>query len=141
MSIKDNLIWAKDDSTDEDIKKVCKLANADEFIKKFPAKYNTVVGDRGIRLSGGQLQRIALARAMIRRPALLILDEATSALDTKSERIIQKAIEKIANETKGKYFEISNQRNQINRMIYEIKKIKGNFLKSFIIKKNLIVIK
>jgi ABC-type multidrug transport system fused ATPase/permease subunit len=95
----DNLLWAKDDSTDEDIKKVCKLANADEFIKKFPAKYNTVVGDRGIRLSGGQLQRIALARAMIRRPALLILDEATSALDTKSERIIQKAIENMASET------------------------------------------
>jgi ABC-type multidrug transport system fused ATPase/permease subunit len=99
MSIMDNLLWARDDATGEDIKKVCKLANADEFIEKFPERYNTVVGDRGIRLSGGQLQRIALARAMIRKPDLLILDEATSALDTKSERIIQKAIEKIANET------------------------------------------
>jgi ABC-type multidrug transport system fused ATPase/permease subunit len=99
MSIMDNLLWANEDSTNEDIKKVCKLANADEFIEKFPERYNTVVGDRGVRLSGGQMQRIALARAMIRRPDLLILDEATSALDTKSERIIQKAIEKIASET------------------------------------------
>lgn len=99
MSIMDNLIWAKDDSTDEDIRKACKLANADEFIEKFPERYHTVVGDRGVRLSGGQLQRIALARAMIRRPDLLILDEATSALDTKSERIIQEAIERIASET------------------------------------------
>ncbi|MFC2117213.1 ABC transporter ATP-binding protein [Bacteroidota bacterium] len=99
MSIRDNLIWAKDNSTDEDVRKACKLANADEFIEKFPKGYHTVVGDRGVRLSGGQLQRIALARAMIRKPDLLILDEATSALDTKSEQIIQKAIEKIANET------------------------------------------
>jgi len=95
----DNLLWAKDDSTDDDVKKVCKLANADEFIEKFPKGYNTVVGDRGIRLSGGQLQRIALARAMVRKPDLLILDEATSALDTTSERIIQKAIEKISSKT------------------------------------------
>jgi ABC-type multidrug transport system fused ATPase/permease subunit len=95
----DNLLWANEDSTNEDIKKVCKLANADEFIEKFPEGYHTVVGDRGVRLSGGQMQRVALARAMIRRPDLLILDEATSALDTKSERVIQKAIEKIASET------------------------------------------
>ena len=99
MSIMDNLLWANEDSTNEDIKKVCKLANADEFIEKFPEGYHTVVGDRGVRLSGGQMQRVALARAMIRRPDLLILDEATSALDTKSERVIQKAIEKIASET------------------------------------------
>jgi len=99
MSIMDNLIWAKDDATQEEIEKACKLANANDFIEHFPEKYQTVVGDRGIRLSGGQLQRIALARAMIRRPDLLILDEATSALDTKSERVIQRAIEKIANET------------------------------------------
>ncbi len=99
MSIMDNLIWAKDDANEEDIKNACKLANANEFIENFYEGYQTVVGDRGVRLSGGQLQRIALARAMIRKPDLLILDEATSALDTKSERIIQKAIEKIANET------------------------------------------
>ena len=99
MSIKDNLIWAKVDATDDEIKNIFKLANAYDFIERFPDKYDTIVGDRGVRLSGGQLQRIALARAMLRKPDLLILDEATSSLDTKSEKKIQKAIEKIAKET------------------------------------------
>ena len=99
MSIRDNLIWAKEDATNEEIKHACRQANADEFIEGFPHGYDTLVGDRGIRLSGGERQRISLARAILRRPELLILDEATSSLDTHSERLIQKAMENIAKET------------------------------------------
>ncbi len=99
MSIRENLLWAREDASEEEVKHACKQANADEFINKFPHGYDTLVGDRGVRLSGGQRQRIALARAMLRKPALLILDEATSSLDTQSERLIQKAIENIAKET------------------------------------------
>jgi len=99
MSIRDNLLWADENASEEDIKNACVQANAAEFINKLPQGYNTVVGERGVRLSGGQIQRIALARAILRKRQLLILDEATSALDTYSERLIQSAIEKIAKET------------------------------------------
>lgn len=99
MTIRDNLLWAKNTSTDEEIKEACIIANAAEFIEKFPDGYNTIVGDRGVRLSGGQIQRVALARAILRNPDLLILDEATSSLDTQSERLIQQTIETIAKRT------------------------------------------
>jgi len=98
-TIRDNLRWAKQGATDAEIKEACRQANAEEFIEKFPKRYDTLVGDRGVRLSGGQIQRIALARAILRKPQLLILDEATSALDTNSERLIQQAIETITKET------------------------------------------
>jgi len=99
MTVRDNIRWANERVTDQDIKRACALANAAEFIDEFPEGYDTVVGDRGVRLSGGQIQRIALARAIVRDPELLILDEATSSLDTDSERLIQEAIEKIAQRT------------------------------------------
>jgi ABC-type multidrug transport system fused ATPase/permease subunit len=98
MSIADNLRWAKDDTTDEEIKEACQLAYADGFIESLPDKYDTLVGDRGVRLSGGQAQRVCLARAIIRDPELLFLDEATSALDTESEGMIQKAIDNLSGE-------------------------------------------
>ena len=98
-SIRNNLLWSNDSASNEDIVRACRLANADEFINQLIEGYDTVVGDRGIRLSGGQVQRIALARAILRKPELLILDEATSALDTYSERLIQEAIENIAHRT------------------------------------------
>jgi ABC-type multidrug transport system fused ATPase/permease subunit len=99
MSIRDNLLWAHESASDSDIIEACRQANAHEFIEEFPQGYNIIVGDRGIRLSGGQIQRIALARAILRKPCLLVLDEATSSLDTYSERLIQQAIENIAKET------------------------------------------
>ena len=98
-TIMENLRWADDSIGEEAVIKACRQANADEFISKLPEGYHTLVGDRGVRLSGGQVQRVALARAILRRPELLILDEATSALDTYSERMIQQAIEAIAKET------------------------------------------
>jgi ABC-type multidrug transport system fused ATPase/permease subunit len=99
LTIKDNLLWANSSATDAEIKQACRQANADEFIENFPAGYATLVGDRGVRLSGGQIQRIALARSILRKPDILILDEATSSLDTHSERLIQQAIDGIAKET------------------------------------------
>lgn len=99
MSIRDNLLWASPDASDEQIRPACQQANAEEFIQNLPEGYATLVGDRGVLLSGGQIQRIALARAILRSPDLLILDEATSALDSYSERLIQEALNSLAHKT------------------------------------------
>lgn len=99
MSIRDNLLWAKPDANDDEMKESCRMAYADEFIDMMPQGFDTIVGDRGVRLSGGQIQRLALARAFLRKPEVFFLDEATSSLDSHSESLIQKAIESIAGKT------------------------------------------
>jgi ATP-binding cassette subfamily B protein len=96
-SIKDNIAYGREDATDEEIYEACRLAYADDFIQYLPNKYDTLVGERGVKLSGGEKQRVAIARAMLTRAPILILDEATSALDSKSEKYITKALDKLMN--------------------------------------------
>jgi len=96
-TIRDNIVFG-DEYTDAEIIHAAKMACAHEFIMELPEGYDTLVGDQGVTLSGGEKQRIAIARAMIRRPFLLILDEATSALDNISEAAVQKAIDWVAKE-------------------------------------------
>ncbi len=94
-TILENIAYGRPGASREDIEAAARKANAHEFIVSFPEGYATVVGERGIQLSGGQRQRIAIARAVLKDPAILILDEATSALDTASERLVQDALDKL----------------------------------------------
>ncbi|MBF4633092.1 ABC transporter ATP-binding protein [Agreia pratensis] len=92
-TIADNLRYAKPDATQAEIEEAARQANIHDRVMSFPAGYDTVVGERGYRLSGGEKQRIAIARVLLKDPAVLILDEATSALDTISERVVQAALD------------------------------------------------
>lgn len=94
-TIRENILYGKPDASEEEVIQAARKANALQFIESFPEKLETVVGERGIQLSGGQKQRIAIARAVIKDPAILVLDEATSALDSESEQLVQEALEEL----------------------------------------------
>jgi len=91
-TINDNLRWGNPNATDAEIERVCKLAMADEFIQQMPAKYNTYIEQGGANVSGGQKQRLCIARALLKKPKILILDDSTSAVDTRTDAMIRMAL-------------------------------------------------
>lgn len=91
-TIKENLRWGKADATDDEIREVCELAQADEFIQGFPHKYDTYIEQGGTNVSGGQKQRLCIARALLKHPKVLILDDSTSAVDTKTDALIREGL-------------------------------------------------
>ena len=100
-TIKENLRWGNENATDEELVHACKLAQADPFISEFPNGYDTVIEQGGTNVSGGQKQRLCIARALLKKPKILILDDSTSAVDTKTDMLIRKAFaEEIPNTTK-----------------------------------------
>ncbi len=90
-TIKDNLRWGNKNATDEELIHACKLAQADEFVTQFPAGYDTYIEQGGTNVSGGQKQRLCIARAILKKPKILILDDSTSAVDTKTDALIRQA--------------------------------------------------
>ena len=100
-TVSENLRWGNANATDEELVEVCKLAQADDFIQNMPDKYNTYIEQGGTNVSGGQRQRLCIARALLKKPKILILDDSTSAVDTKTDALIRKAfLEKIPHTTK-----------------------------------------
>jgi len=97
-SIYYNIAYGNPDATNEEVERVAKLAFIDEFIASLPQGYDTIVGERGLKLSGGEKQRLAIARVLLKNPPILIFDEATSALDSYSEKMVQKALNSLAKE-------------------------------------------
>jgi ATP-binding cassette subfamily B protein len=94
-TVRENLRFAKPDATDEQVEQAARAAQIHDLISSLPERYDTVVGERGYRFSGGEKQRIAIARAVLRNPPILVLDEATSALDTQTERAVQEALARL----------------------------------------------
>ena len=100
-TIKDNLKWGDENATDEEVIHMSELAQADEFVQTFPDRYDTMLDQGGTNVSGGQKQRLCIARALLKKPKILILDDSTSAVDTKTDALIRKAfLEEIPNTTK-----------------------------------------
>ena len=100
-TIKENLRWGNENASDEELQRVCRLAQADEFIQQMPDKYDTHIEQGGTNVSGGQKQRLCIARALLKKPKILVLDDSTSAVDTKTDALIRRAFaEEIPNTTK-----------------------------------------
>ena len=100
-SIYENIRWGDENASDEEVQRVCKLAQADGFIQEFPNKYDTMIVEGGNNVSGGQKQRLCIARALLKKPKILILDDSTSAVDTKTDALIRQAFrEEIPDTTK-----------------------------------------
>ena len=98
-TIKDNLRWGNKEATDEEMIEACKLAQADFFIQRFPDKYDTYIEQGGANVSGGQKQRLCIARALLKKPKVIILDDSTSAVDTKTDALIRQAFAQFIPET------------------------------------------
>ena len=98
MTVAENLRFGRKNASHEDLEAAARMAAAHDFITELPNGYDTLIGDRGVRLSGGQRQRVAIARALLVRPAILVLDEATSSVDTRTDRAIQRALERLMQE-------------------------------------------
>ena len=98
-TIKDNLRWGNKNATDEEMIEACKLAQADEFINQFPQGYDTYIEQGGSNVSGGQKQRLCIARALLKKPKILILDDSTSAVDTRTDALIRQAFRQYIPET------------------------------------------
>jgi len=94
-SVRENLRFARSDATDEEIEEAARAAQVHDVVAALPDGYDTVVGERGFRFSGGEKQRIAIARTILRNPPVLVLDEATSALDVQTERAVEQALERL----------------------------------------------
>ncbi len=98
-TIKDNLRWGNENATDEEMIEACKLAQADDFINSFPDGYDTYIEQGGTNVSGGQKQRLCIARALLKKPKILILDDSTSAVDTKTDAFIRLGFKKFIPDT------------------------------------------
>ena len=98
-TIKDNLRWGNPNATDAEMEEACRLAQADEFIQQFPNKYDTWIEQGGTNVSGGQKQRLCIARALLKKPKVLILDDSTSAVDTRTDALIRKGFREFIPET------------------------------------------